>query len=204
VKAILNVNDLRPTASRESFYEDATLLATRSVIGECIRNYLLNLAQTDPPRLEKLINLHFLAIKSLAVHDDEFYRIFIDLLPFETSLGRMTLGEYKQENSVILYVSTLAQFRQIAQVASAQNISVINGGYVYDYELLAKHSYIFPQIPTEEIDATTLTYNLEDLTLTEREQIFNLIKIADLVYNPINVQQKSKNFSLKNCQHYIF
>ncbi len=97
VKAVVNVNDLRPTASRESFYEDEKLDDARAALGDCLRDYLVDLSRRDPARLERLIALHHLAIKALAVEDDEFYRLFIDWLPFETSLGDMTLGEYRKD-----------------------------------------------------------------------------------------------------------
>ena len=35
VKAAVNANDLRPTASRETFYEDDKLQAARDTLGEC-------------------------------------------------------------------------------------------------------------------------------------------------------------------------
>src|SRR5262249_24669028 len=134
VKCVVNANDLRPTASRESFYEDDKLAATREALGKSLRDYLCGLADSDPERLQRLIALHHLSIKALAVADDEFYRLFIDWLPFETSMGDMTLGEYRKDNAVLRYVTHLDQFRQIARVAAAQGICVINGAYVYNAE----------------------------------------------------------------------
>ena len=120
VKAVVNANDLRPTASRETFYEDDKLAAAREALGDCLRGYLVGLAEKRPERLEKFIDLHHLSIKALAAEDDEFYRLFIDCLPFETTHGRMTLGEYRQEHGTSLFAPTVDQFRQIARVASAQ------------------------------------------------------------------------------------
>ena len=115
-----------------------------AVLGECIKSYLLELSQNQPNRFQQLISLHCLAIKALAIHDDEFYRLLINLLPFETSMGRMTLADYRQHSSVIRYVATVDQFRQISGVADSQSICIINGGYVYDLELLEKLPHIFP------------------------------------------------------------
>ena len=117
VKAVVNVNDLRPTASRESFYEDDKLDEARAALGGCLRDYLVDLSRRDPARLERLIALHHLAIKALAVEDDEFYRLFIDWLPFETSLGDMTLGDYRKAHTVVRWLPNHDQFRQIARVA---------------------------------------------------------------------------------------
>src|SRR5262249_590838 len=143
VKCVVNANDLRPTASREAFYEDDKLAATREALGQCLRNYLVDLAPPHPARLHPFIALpppplNPLSLKRLAVRHDAFYRLVIDWLPFETSLGDMTLGEYRKHNDVVRYVPDLDQFRQIARVAAAQKLCVLNGAYTYDAELLAR------------------------------------------------------------------
>ena len=127
-------------ASRESFYEDDSLARTREALGRCLRDYLVNLARRDPRRLQQFIGLHALSIKALAAKDDAFYELFIDWLPFETTLGDMTLGEYRKNHEVVRWLPNHDQFRQIARVAGAQGLCVINGGYVYDADLLAKYS----------------------------------------------------------------
>lgn len=194
VKCIVNANDLRPTASRESFYEDEKLAGTRQALGDCLRKYLFDLAKNQPERLQQFIGLHALSIKALAVRDDEFYRLFIDWLPFETTLGEMTLGEYRRHNDVLRYVTQLDQFRQIARVAAAQELCILNGAYVYNAELLAKFSEVFPEETVEHVDPSGLMQSFEDLTLDEREQMFALIKAADLVLQPFKCAAEIKKF----------
>ena len=58
VQCVVNVKDLRPTASRESFYEDASFEAAREDLGECLRRYLINLSRQDPVRLRQFIAIH--------------------------------------------------------------------------------------------------------------------------------------------------
>src|SRR5439155_22746181 len=111
---------LRPTASREAVYEDEALAATRKVLGEALRGYLFRLSTYDPEKLRRLIAIHHVSIKSLAAQDEEFCKLFIGFLPFETSLGEMTLDEYKHRYGGIQYVPKLDEFRQISQVAAAQ------------------------------------------------------------------------------------
>ncbi len=194
VKCVVNANELRPMASRESFYEDDSLARTREALGRCLRDYLVNLARRDPRRLQQFIGLHALSIKALAVRDDEFYRLFIDWLPFETSLGTMTLGEYRKNHDVLRYVEQLDQFRQIAPVAAAQSQCVINAGYVYDADLLAKYTEVFPDEQSERVDPVAFTQTFQDLTLAEREQGFQLVKLADLVLQPFKCSAEIKKF----------
>lgn len=194
VKCVLNANDLRPTASRESFYEDEALEEAREELGNCLRQYLVDLAENDLPRLEKLISLHYLAIKAIAIQDDELYKLFINLLPFQTSLGFMTLSEYKQRSGVIQYVRDVDQFRQVSRIAAAQGICLINAGYAYDSKLLERLPAIFPDLEVELIEPSMLVQQLEDLDFDERERAFDLIRTADLVLQPFKCAAEVKKF----------
>lgn len=188
VRCVVNSTSLRPTASREGFFEDQALSLAREELGGCIRRYLVGLADTDWNRLNQIIDLHYLPIKSLAIEDDDFFRMFIDWLPFETSMGRMTLAEYVRNNKVIRYVATRDQFRQVGNVASAQGICLINGGYVFDEELLNKIPNVFPDRCVEEVDVSELTQNFSDLDLDQQEECFKLLDLANLVLRPFKCE----------------
>ena len=179
VKCVLNVDDLRPTASRESFYDDEKLLAVREALGAGLREYLVRLSAEEPERFADLIGIHFLAIKSLAVEDDEFYEFIIEHLPFETTLGRVSLREYLESDPTVRYVLSDDEFRQVAAVAAAQGMHLINGGFVHDHELLSKLPAVFPDRPVERLDIATLTEAFEELTDAEQDEAFTLIAAAD-------------------------
>ncbi|HEY6187181.1 MAG TPA: HSP90 family protein [Pyrinomonadaceae bacterium] len=195
VKCVVNANDLRPTASRESFYEDDTLLATRLALGRCLRNYLLTLAEEDPPRLKRLIELHYLSIKALAADDEEFFKIFVKWLPFETNMGTMTLTEYRQEYEVVRFAVSLDQFRQIARVAASQSLCVINAAYTYDAQLLMKLYDVFPGVSLEKVDGNSLSHAFEYLTADEDEEVASFVRFADTVLRPFNCLTEVRKFS---------
>jgi molecular chaperone HtpG len=197
VKAVVNANDLRPTASRETFYDDDKLAAAREALGDCLRGYLVNLAEKRPERLEKFIDLHHRALKALATEDDEFYRLFIDYLPFETTHGRMAFGEYRREHGTLLFAPTVDQFRQIARVASAQGRCVINAGYAYDHELLAKAPDVFDDLGVEELEASEIVQSFDDLTLEEQEEAHLLMTVAEAALKPFRCEPELKKFKPK-------
>jgi molecular chaperone HtpG len=195
VKSIINVNRLRPTASREAFYEDEDLINTRAALGLKLRNYLLDLAKNDPTQLRKLISIHFLSIKALALEDDDFYRMFINWLPFETSTGYMSLGEYKKRNERILFIQNRDQFRQISQVAASQGLAVINASYVYDADLLIKHYHVFSEIPLEEVTPGSFTQSFTYLTLDEQDETAKFLRTADEVLRSFKCMTDMRRFS---------
>lgn len=197
VKAVVNANDLRPTASRETFYDDDKLEKARTTLGDVLRGYLVNMAEKRPEKLEQFIDLHHRALKALAVEDDEFYKIAIDFLPFETTHGRMTFGEYRKENNTILFAPTVDQFRQIARVASAQGQCVINAGYAYDHELLSKASDVFDDLTTEEMEASEIVQSFKELTLDEQEAAHLLLTVAEAALKPFRCEPELKKFKPK-------
>jgi molecular chaperone HtpG len=195
VKCVVNANDLRPTASRESFYEDEALAQTRDSLGRCLRNYLVELAERDPKRLKKLIQLHYLSIKALAAEDDEFFRLFVNWLPFETNMGTMTLTEYRKEHQVIRFATGLDQFRQVARVAASQSLCVINAAYTYDLQLLLKLSEVFDGVRLQEVDGNSLSYTFERLTLDEQDEIEKFVAFAESILRPFKCLVEVRKFS---------
>lgn len=196
VKAVVNANDLRPTASRESFYEDEKLEAARTALGDCLRTYLMELAEKEPRKLDKLTTLHAMAIKGLAVQDDDFYRMVIDWLPFETSQGEVTFGEYRKQHDVVRFVPTLDQFRQVARVAQAHGLAVINGGYTYDTELLKRADDVLG-VPTEQLDPAALTHQFDDLDAAEHETAAAFLVAAEGVLKPFRCEPELKKYKPK-------
>ena len=215
VRCVINANNLRPTAAREGFYEDDALAEARKTLGECLRSYLLELGATNPNRLKKVIQIHYLAIKALAVYDEEFYKIFADWIPWETSLGTMTMKELRDPPSggggakqgaakrggkggggtrVIKYVPTVDEFRQIARVAAAQDICVVNAGYTYNEELLLRLPEVYENIRVEAVGAASLAQAFEDLTLDEREKCFELLKVAQAALQPFRAAGDVRKF----------
>ena len=198
VRCVLNVTDLKPTASREALQDDHYLAEARADIGEAIRQWLIDLAETDRDRLDNIIAVHFLPMKALAVDDDDFFRMFIDWLPFETSLGHLTLAEVMEQADTVRFVSTRDQFRQISGVAASQNMCIVNAGYVYDRDLMQKLDDLYPDRPVEQVDVSQLTQNLEDLTLEERELVLDFLSIADEALEPFKTQADIRKFDPRN------
>ena len=169
VRAVVNADDLRPTASRESFYEDAKLARVRSALGDCLRHYLVDLADKRPQKLEQFVGLHHRSLKALAAEDDEFFAVIIDHLPFETSMGSMTFGEYRREYDRVRYVPDVDSFRQVAGVTAAQGVCAINAGYAYEADLLARVPDVFPELTVEPLDPGAVAPGFDELTPEEQE-----------------------------------
>ncbi|MFF1319738.1 HSP90 family protein [Streptomyces chartreusis] len=161
VRCVVDAESLRPTASRESLYEDATLAAVRGALAERLREWIARAAASDPDLLGRFLQTHHLAVKSLAVHDDEILRMLLPWLPFETTDGHTTLDEFARTHRTVLVTSSVEEFRQVAAIASAAGLGVVNGGYTYDRELVHRMPEIRPEVSVADLDPATLTAHLD-------------------------------------------
>ncbi|MBO4204544.1 HSP90 family protein [Micromonospora echinofusca] len=156
---VVDASELRPTASRESLYEDSLLESTREALGDQLRGWLVRLAGGEPRRLAEFLQIHHLGVKALALHDDEMLRLVEQWWPMETNAGQSTLAEFRERHGVIRYAASIDEFRQLAAVAAAQDLAVVNAGYTYDTELIER-------LPT--VDRSVLIERLEPSDLTTR------------------------------------
>jgi molecular chaperone HtpG len=150
-RCVIDTTELRPTASREGLYEDALLDEVREALGEQLRGWLVRLSTAKPVRLVEFLHIHHLGVKALALHDDEMLRLVDQYWPMETNAGRMTPAEFRERYGLLRYAATPDEFRQLAAVAAAQGVAVINGGYVFDTEILHRLPQIDRSILVEHL-----------------------------------------------------
>nr|WP_232345311.1 hypothetical protein [Paenactinomyces guangxiensis] len=195
VTSVLNVTQLRPTASREEFYDDPMLDMVRKELGDGIREYLIHLVHTNPTLLKQIIQIHYESIKSLAKEDNELYALFIDWLPFQTTLGIKKMKEIRSLSEQVLFTSSVDEYRQISQVAKSQSICVINGGYTHDAELIQRLPQVFPELAVKHVDPLSFSQNFTDLSLAEREQAYEFIRLANVILARYQCTAEMKKFS---------
>jgi len=193
VKALVTSDDLALTASRESLRDDEALAQTRAALGEAIKKQLREMAQHEPQKLEWLIGHHLLAIKAMALDDADFLRTFIDWISFRTSLGEMSFRRLRDQDKVFV-APNLDAFRQVSQLAAGQNTCVVNGGFVYDNELLEAARAAIPGFHYETIDAHDFFDDFEQLELDERAEILPLLEAANRALEPFGCYCDARKF----------
>ena len=156
VACVVDTSGLRPTASREALYEDETLAAVRDAIGDRIRDWLVGIAASDLALLRRFVDVHHLAVKALARYDDQLLKLLLPWLPFETSDGTVSLDEFTRTHSSVIVTQTTEEFRQVAPIAAAAGLGIVNGGYVYDHELVHRLPDIRPGVAVMNLDPDVL------------------------------------------------
>ena len=137
-RCILNAENLTPMASREGFVSDHRLARARNEIEKCIFDYFVALSQYDVNKLKQLTMTHNVAIKSLAVENEQIYQLFFPFLTFVTSKGRLTGFQVVEaaKRMPVYYCTELDDYRRACPLVGNGNGVLINAGYIYDTKLL--------------------------------------------------------------------
>ena len=137
-RCILNAENLTPMASREGFVSDHRLARARNEIEKCIFDYFVALSQYDVNKLKQLTMTHNVAIKSLAVENEQIYQLFFPFLTFVTSKGRLTGFQVTEaaKRMPVYYCTELDDYRRACPLVGNGNGVLINAGYIYDTKLL--------------------------------------------------------------------
>lgn len=167
LRCFLNTNGLQPTASREDFYENEALLRARTELSDCITGYLKQLADQRDPLLRRIVQIHRLAVQSVAVEDDTLYRAFFPYLTFESSFGTLTGSDLLGMDVPLYYTEFVDEYRQVASISAARNTLLVNAGYTYVAQLLERVPLLKPEVSVmkmkpERIDALLEKPNLSD------------------------------------------
>lgn len=201
-KCIINTKDLRPTASREGFFEDETLAKAREDIGTCISNHLKSMARYDNATYQRFLNIHSLAVKSMAIDDDELFELFIDDLEFHTTKGIMTGLELRISNQTLLYAK-LDEYRQLAQIFLAQGKLLINASLVYTLPLLNKMQDFFA-VKVDEVEIDEVDNMLKPISSTDVEKANNFLTIAKQILEPFGCEVDVKQFIPNNLPAFYY
>lgn len=183
VRCVLNTSTVRPTASREGLYEDDILLATRDALGARIRRWTLDTLALRDGGSEEFLAVHHLAVRALALVDDDMLDLAIDVLPYECTTGQATLAQVHEAHGQIRFAATVEGFRRIAPVAHAQHLPVVNAGYVYDADLLERVRRARPRwtvSPITSADVSQVLSPLEPMRQLETTDALEAVRAAVL------------------------
>ena len=168
VRAVIDSTGLAPTASRESLVEDAALERVREQLGAGIRRWVLELGLTEPHRLAQFVAIHEVGLKSLVRHDQELARFITRWLTLETTHGTMRVGDLVERYPHVRFAATVDEFRQVAGISPASEV-LVNGGYLYDADLVRLLPELHPEVTIEQVDVTGELDRLDPPPLDDRE-----------------------------------
>ncbi|MBP2411849.1 molecular chaperone HtpG [Arthrobacter stackebrandtii] len=193
-RAVVDSTGLKPTASRESLVADESLEATREELGAALRAWIMRMGTGSPDKLAAFVAVHHLGLKSLVAHDDDLASFLTRWLSVETTAGRMTIEELVARGKNIRYTDSLEEFRQIAAIVPAES-PVVNGGYVYDSEIIRRLPFLFEGTTVEKVELASLLDSLAVPALAERAAVAAFEQRAGAVLAGLDMQVSVRSFA---------
>lgn len=179
VRAVINADALAPTASREQLRNDEMLLLTREELGKQLTDWIVKTVEEGGATARSFVETHHLALRAIALESDTMLDVVAKALPFETTMGIATLNELAQDG-VVHFASTTESYRRIAPVARAQGVQIVNAGYVYDADLLARLADR-PGWKVNEISASDITQVMSEVSSQRLSQTQDALEAARTV-----------------------
>ncbi|MDR0488274.1 MAG: HSP90 family protein [Propionibacteriaceae bacterium] len=187
VRCAINATGLAPTASREQLYNDDALLAAQEALAEQVRAWVVETLTTQSPLAKEFVHTHHLALRSLSLTDDVVLDLAAEVLPFETTEGIHTLREVMDQQSEVVYTESLEEYRRVGAVARAQGILLVNAGYVYDAELMAKLA-TREQFKVRPLSSSDITQVLSEIQPVRELEILEQVTAASEILESLDIQ----------------
>lgn len=194
IRCIINTNSLKPTSSREDFYEDDTLGKARNEIADCIADYFEDLDFNNKNMLYEIVRIHNLAVKSVLSSSDGLDDILLPYIMFETSLGEMTGKEITEFGGTTFYTIDVNQFRQLAPLYAQRSELLINAGYVYENAILTKLADSSIDTDIEKLTDTDIDFMLDDSDFDGDLAAEKLLTIASRILKKYDCKAALKEF----------
>jgi len=195
VRCAIDATGLAPTASREQLYSDDALLATQEALAEQVRTWVVEtLGSSGSPLTKEFVHTHHLALRSLSLTDEVVLDLAAEILPFETTEGIHTLREIMDQQGEVVYTASLEEYRRVGAVARAQGILLVNGGYVYDADLMAKLA-TRPQWNVRALSPADIAQVLTDVELFRELEIADQVAAASEFLSPLDIRPVVRCFN---------
>ncbi len=192
LRCFLNTDNLRPTASRENFYEDEELELAQQEFAEVIQQHFAMLSRRKPEKLQQIVGIHYTAMKSMAVWNDEIFRLLIDYLPFTTSEGIMHGAALKQAGRAAV-IGDIERFKQLKPIFIARDMLLICTGYSFDDPLIQKLVDIY-HLPIHPIQEESMELLLEDVSFEEKQEAFQALHEINQSLREFDCKAELKRF----------
>ena len=135
-RAVVDAGDLPLTASREALQETAALQFVRTRIGFRLLTELIIVEGSQPDIYRDIIRLHCDGLKALALQEPEVRNLLRSSLPYQTSLGELTVQDLVAYPGPVPYVRDADAYHAVSDIAAHAGRLVVNASGPHEADLL--------------------------------------------------------------------
>lgn len=161
VRGLIDAPDFTPTAARDNIQQDSVYHEVRAQLDQLVRASLIHVQMTQPRAFREICLRHGGQLKSVALHDQEIFDALIEHIPFETSLGLLSLGEYLLTKESLektpLYLLSQQHPRALLELCQARGFLAVRCAHPLEEELIslfcARRPGLFEVVrPSQELE----------------------------------------------------
>jgi molecular chaperone HtpG len=195
LRAVVDSHRVQPTASRETLHDDADLEALKDSLDVQLRRALQRMATHERPRFLDLVEVHGDGLRHLAAEDGECCRLFAPWLSFPTTHGPLTLHAFRNRFGTLNYARTVDEFRQLAPLAKAQGLGLINGGFSYGDAILSLLPTVDTDYTSHRLGINEISGGFDDVPLDRRADATRIEQAAAKVLRGRHTRVEVRAFS---------
>lgn len=189
-RVVVDVEQLRPTASREALYHDELLTATRREVGAQLRSWMVRTHAADPQLLEHFIRVHHAGVVAAALVDDDVLQVARDWLQWETTTGHATMSEILRAGRLVRYCGSIKDYEALIAVAAARGIRVVNAGYYNGNALLRRFAQADGSIMLRSTILSDLINDDESIDTAMQE----VVQVGAHALRPVSCEVSGRSF----------
>lgn len=197
VRCILNVKDLRPTASREGFYVDALLVETQKAIEQDLLEFIEELATRDVYKFQQFLSIHQVSLREAALVSDHVFEELIQYIEFETTRGILNGKELSLLQEPFVYAPTKTRYKQLSQLFFAKNQLLIDVSIIYSRQLLQRLGEML-HIPVEPVGEWNVEELMQDLDVNDQDDVIEFETIANGILAEYDCEVVVRSFAPGN------
>ncbi len=201
-RCIIDADDLTPNASREGFARDGKLLKVKNWIEKSIFDYFVSLSQYNVRMLKTLLRVHNVAIKSLVVENEQIFKLFFPFLTFPTNNGVLTGFQLVEASKKmpVHYCVDVDDFRRICPLLAGTDSLLVNGGYIYDANILQKLQKYYKNVQIKAFNENSYETLLASPPGELEDVLAGFVREAGEALKPLRCSVSLKTFSPPGLQ----
>ncbi|PRZ42454.1 molecular chaperone HtpG [Antricoccus suffuscus] len=194
LRAVIDAGDVGLTASRETLQESGVLTDVRARIGDQVRDHIGAMADESPAIFTRFRDVHATGLRAMAISNPEMLDFVCKHLPVQSTVGSLPIDDLIEKYQKISYVSRLQDYNALSALAAAQDIVLVNAGYVYEEDILRAVAESRPLVHIDRLDLRTVADSLPMAPEEDSEWAAQLTDLARQTLESIEVEVDVRAF----------
>src|SRR5690606_37030802 len=119
----------------------------------------------------------------------------LPFLRFETTDGLLGVDEIVERAGTIRFATTVDRFRQLAPIAAAQGLVIVNAGYSYDQDVLLRIALVRDHVQVVPIEGDGIVATLASVPIDRQVWATRFLELARAALDEVGCDVELRDFA---------